>query len=346
MNLSKILCTFSGDDYGIISKLNDNKILNRFKAIGVFVTAIFALCFISCYFTFTKLFQNYFIGIPIGLFFAFLITNIYLLLLYTLSKNSLPCKSDKAAKLFSIYIRVVFICFIAIIVSKPIETIIFSVPIDDEILSYKHEQIEKYRKSTTEYFDAETNDLKKIIEKQKKIISSLETNQIDNLEELLKKKELQKEELITSMIYLVSNSNYYIQSIVILNTKYRACWFISLLTIFIFLFPAYLKYFLGEHTSYYKKKKEIETQLVIKEYEVFKKQYKELFITKIISELQYPKHYEENSNLKELENIHNYMIRNIQYSESFTDAPFNTIRKKDDREFLKENDLISDLYNA
>ena len=40
------------------------------------------------------------------------------------------------------------------------------------------------------------------------------------------------------------------------------------------------------------------------------------------------------------------MIRNIQYSESFTDAPFNTIRKKDDREFLKENDLISDLYNA
>jgi hypothetical protein len=34
MNLSRILCTFSGDDYSIISQCNDKKIQNRFMAIG------------------------------------------------------------------------------------------------------------------------------------------------------------------------------------------------------------------------------------------------------------------------------------------------------------------------
>ena len=319
MNLSRILCTFSGDDYSIISQ-SDRTIQNRFKAIGGFVTAIFALCFISCYFTFTKLFQNYFIGIPIGIFFSYMITNIYLLLLYTLSKNSFPCKTDKAAQLFSISIRVVFICFIAIIVSKPIETILFSMQLENEIETYKQEQIDKYIKSTSEYYDAETKNLKLIIEKQKNLYTNAETSQIGNYEKLLQKKELQKDELIASMIHLVSNSNYYIQSIVILNTKYRTCWLITLFTMFIFLFPAYLKNFLGEQSFYYETKRTIENRLVKEEYASFKARYNLLF--------------------------QEHLNRNIQFSEPFIDAPFNTIRKRDEREFLKEDDLISDLYNA
>ena len=319
MNLSRILCTFSGDDYSIISQ-SDRTIQNRFKTIGGFVTAIFALCFISCYFTFTKLFQNYFIGIPIGIFFSYMITNIYLLLLYTLSKNSFPCNTDKTAQLFSISIRVIFICFIAIIVSKPIETILFSMPLESEIETNKQEQFEKYRKSTAEYYDAETKNLKLIIEKQKILYANAETSQISNYEKLLQKKELQKDELIESMIHLVSNSNYYIQSIVILNAKHKTCWLITLFTMFIFLFPAYLKNFLGEQSFYYETKRTIENRLVKEEYASFKARYNRLF--------------------------QEHLNKNIQFSEPFIDAPFNTIRKRDEREFLKEDDLISDLYNV
>jgi hypothetical protein len=319
MNLNRILCTFSGDDYSIISQ-SDKSIQNRFMAIGGFVTAIFASCFISCYFTFTKLFQNYFIGIPIGIFFSYMITNIYLLLLYTLSKNSFPCNTDKTAQLFSISIRVIFICFIAIIVSKPIETMLFAMPLESEIESYKQEQINKYSKSTAEYYDAETKNLRIIIEKQKILYANGETSQISNYEKLLQKKELQKDELIASMIQLVSNSNYYIQSIAILNSKYRTCWLITLFTMFIFLFPAYLKNFLGEQSFYYEKKRTIENRLVKEEFASFKARYNRLF--------------QENLN------------RKIQFSEPFIDAPFNTIRKRDEREFLNEDDLIADLYNV
>ena len=345
MNLSRILCTFSGDDYSIISQ-SDSKIQNRFKIIGSFVTAIFALFFISFYFTFTKLFQNYFIGIPIGIFFSYMITNIYLLLLYTLSKNSFPCKTDKFAQLFSISIRIIFICFIAIVVSKPIETLFFSIPLESEIESYKQEQLDKYKKTTAEYYDAETKNLRVIIVKQKKLYSNVETSQIDNYEKLLQEKELQKDDLITSMTNLISKSNYYIQSVVILNTKYRMCWLITFFTMFIFLVPAYLKNFLGEQSSYYKTKSTIEKRLVKEEYDIFKNRYKELFLSKIIGELQYPKQVVEKNTFIDSVNIHNSIIRNIQFSESFIDAPFNTIRKRDEREFLKEDDLIADLYNV
>jgi len=319
MNLSRILCTFSGDDYSIISQ-SDRTIQNRFKAIGGFVTAIFALCFISCYFTFTKLFQNYFIGIPIGIFFSYMITNIYLLLLYTLSKNSFPCKTDKAAQLFSIAIRVVFICFIAIIVSKPIETIVFAIPLENEITEYKQQQIHKYSQTTHKYFDEEIRKLKLEITEHEKIADYTKSTQLENYKTRLQKKVLQKDELIASMIHLVSKSNYYIQSIVILNTKYRTCWLITLFTMFIFLFPAYLKNFLGEQSFYYETKRTIENRLVKEEYASFKAKYNLLF--------------QEQLN------------KNIQFSEPFIDAPFNTIRKRDERAFLKEDDLISDLYNV
>lgn len=323
MNLKKTLCTLSGDDYSIIAQCK-NDIQFRFMSIGAFVATIFAFCFVGCYFTFTKLFNTYFFALFVAIFFSWMITNIYLLILYTLSKNSFPHVSNKSAKLISVTIRVIFICFIAIIVSKPIETLIFSIPLDNEIEMYKLEQIEKYRQSTTDYFDAETKNLKSIIEKQTKLYGTDATSQVANYVNLLQKKESEKIQLISSMKELVSDSNYYLQSIIILNTKYRTCWLITLLTILIFLAPAYLKNFIADSTDYYSIKSSIENKLVKEEYATFKTKYNLI--------LQDFKEYSKE--------------KNLQFSEPYIDAPFNTIRKKDEREFLKEDDLIFDLYNA
>ena len=130
---------------------------------------------------------------------------------------------------------------------------------------------------------------------------------------------MQKATLISKMENLVENSNYYIQSILILNTKYPSCWLFTFISMVIFLIPAYIKNF-GEQSNYYNFKKDIETKLILLEYAAFKTKY--------------------NSILKEKFNV------NKTFSESFVDAPFNTIRKKDERDFLKENDLITELYNA
>ena len=86
------------------------------------------------------------------------------------------------------------------------------------------------------------------------------------------------------------------------------------------MMPAYLKNFLAEQVKFYEFKKEIEKNLIQQEYASFKNQYNIIFQT-----------------------LHG---TNKIFYESFVDAPFNTIHKKDGREFLKEDDLISELYNA
>ena len=319
MNLRKSLCTLSGDDYSIISHCLKGQ-QNRFAAIGGFVLFIFVLCFVSSYFTFTMLFQNYFIGVPASIFFSWMITNIYLLLLYTLTKNVLPHIRNDKARVLSIGVRLGFICFIAVVVSKPLEALIFSNQLGNEISLYKQEQIQKYTAITSEYFEHETEQLKLIIQRQKELYGASATGKVEQYEKLLLRKESQKQELISKMENLVEHSNYYIKSILILNTKYPVCWLFTFFSIVIFIIPAYLKNFLGEQTFYYDRKRGIEMTLIQQEYTSFKSQYNILF-----------------------QSIHK---TNKTFSECFVDAPFNTIRKRDGREFLKEDDLISELYNA
>ncbi len=319
MKLRKFFGTLSGDDYSIISECG-TALQNRFAAIGAFVFIVFALCFISSYFTFTRLFQNYFTGIPAALFFAFMITNIYLLLLYTLSKNVLPHTKNIAAQTISTGFRLLFICFIAIVVSKPLEAFIFSARLSGEISQYKQEQLQKYTAITSEHFDNETKQLKEIIESRKRLYGDSNDNQTEKYQLLINQKDNQKRELLSEMESLVQNSNYYVQSIVILNTKFPACWLLTLLMTAIFIIPAYLKYFIPKTGLYYIRKQSIETRLILEEYALFKAKYIELFRVN-----------------------HN---ADKAFSESFADAPFNTVRKMDNREFLEEDKLISELYNA
>lgn len=318
MNLKKALCTLSGDDYNIIKRCGSG-LQYRFAAIGLFVFYIFVICFIGSYLTFTKLFQNIYLGIPVSIFFSWMITNIYLLLLYTLSKNVLPHLKNRKARSLSVLIRLIFICFIAVLVSKPLEALFFSDTLSEEIDHYKQEQIRMYSNKTAEYFDSETNLLKIIIEKQKKLYGNSLLGQTEKYEQLLDRKENQKAALISEMVNLVGQSNYYIHSILILNKKYPACWFLTFISIIIFLTPAFLKNFLAEKSNYYILKKDIETKLIHQEYASFKATYKNLI--------------NSNFNLEK------------EYSESYIDAPFNTIRKSDGRKFFKEDDLIAELYN-
>jgi 16S rRNA G966 N2-methylase RsmD len=249
-----------------------------------------------------------------------MITNIYLLLLYTLSKNSFPSVSNKGARTFSLSIRILFICFIAIVVSKPVETLIYSNQLRKEIEQFRQKQITLYTTSTTEYFDSETANMRSIIDRQQNLGMDNSATQIQVYEELINKKEEQKQKLIRSMTLLVNRSNYYIESIKILNVSYPSCWIITLVIILIFLIPAYIKNLLGENSAFYEIKGKIERRIVIEEYDIFKGKYSSIF--------------QDNFQMDK------------SFVEIYIDPPFNTIRKKDERTFLKESDLLTDLYNV
>jgi ABC-type multidrug transport system fused ATPase/permease subunit len=319
MGLSKFFWTLSGDDFGII-RLCRKPTKNRFTVIGALVSAIFTLCFVSCYFAFTRLFQNYIVGVPTGIFFAWMITNIYLLLLYTLSKSPFPFASNNTGRYFSITIRLLFIVFVAVIISKPIENLIFSDMVRTEIEQFKKSKLKRYSESTYDFFNHEISLVEDVIKEQKNLNQIIDSAQALEYNSLIQTKEKERDQLIKSMEQLVNRSDYYIQGIIILNTKFKLCWVITLLTVLIFLFPAYIKIFIKEDTVFYKTKHDLETKLVMDQYHLFKERYTRLLF--------------ENFNI------------DVQYSEPFSDAPFNTIRKREKRTIFKENDLLDSIYNA
>lgn len=144
--LRLFLCFFSGEDDFIIRKCNA-RIQISFALIGSFVLFILLGCFISA-FEFTEhLFHSRFADIIIGLIWAMMVTNLYLLLLYTISPSLLPVaikrKRKQKGKLrkiiienkskeknpfqsFSFLFRTCLITFLAIIMAQPLNVMLFT----------------------------------------------------------------------------------------------------------------------------------------------------------------------------------------------------------------------------
>jgi hypothetical protein len=139
------LCTFSGEDNFIIKK-GSTAIQITFASIGAFVIGIFIGCFISAFEFFNSLFQgNFLISFPIGIVWALLVTNMYLLLLYTVSPAILPTKKKKSDinnNFFttSMFFRISFISLLAIIISQPLNVLFFNSSIDGSLQKYIQEQ--------------------------------------------------------------------------------------------------------------------------------------------------------------------------------------------------------------
>lgn len=161
---NKLLHLFSGEDVEIIKELDDRKINRNFNFIGLSVIVICAICFISAATFMLNIFQGVgkIASLPIGIFWGFTVTTIYVLLLYTITppllidKNMLIKKVKKSRKLrlekvinnknlenfnnwltVSMITRLVFIAVFAIIVAQPINVILFTHSISEKLDLYK-----------------------------------------------------------------------------------------------------------------------------------------------------------------------------------------------------------------
>ena len=213
-----------------------------------------------------------------------------------------------------------FICFIAAVISKPLEALIFSGTLNQEIAQHKREKLAEYAKGIEEFYSGETNEFRQMIENQKKLKGSAQNETITKYQRLLDEKENEKAQSLADMRCLIENSNYYIYGIALLNAKYPSCWLLTLLSISIFLAPAVLKNFISAENDYYRHKRKIEIYLVREEYLEFKARYRRLLREKFDAE------------------------RN--FSEPYADAPFNTTLKTDSTTYLPESSLLAELYDA
>jgi hypothetical protein len=324
MGLRKFLCILSGEDWWILKRCIDlkkgSRAQNRFSSVGLFVLIIFVLCFVSAFYTFVQLFQSFWVGVPAGLFFSFMVTNIYLLLLYTLSPSQLPTFEDKTSRNASVIIRFAFIGLIAIFVAKPLEAMFFAAPLDIEIEAFKKEKLQKYTSITNNFFDSEISALKLAIAQEERLHGGVETVLSANAKEMIQSREAEREALKSRMEYVVTSSNYFMRRIVLLNSNYWYCWTITIFVIGVFFVPGIIKDRIPATGIFYGEKKDVERSLVKDEYQCFKETYSRIF--------------------QEAHTV------DLELTEPYENPPFNTVRKTDKRKIHPQESLLRKLYNA
>lgn len=145
-----LLTTFSGED-GYVLKKSPNSLKINFAVIGFFVLLIFIGCFISATtFTYSLFDNNAFISTPFGVFWASIITIIYLLLLYTISPPTMSSKykvgnkdvivtANISSSFFtvSMILRLSFMTLLAIIIAQPLNVYFLSKTIEPSLEKYK-----------------------------------------------------------------------------------------------------------------------------------------------------------------------------------------------------------------
>lgn len=167
---------FSGEDYRIMSDIRcDTKAKNYFALVGLLVIAIFIACWFSASHFISELFEggNKWISLPIGIFWALLVANLYLLLLYTVAPTTLPAskfkkqfrknknKKSKSALNASLILRLFFVSLLAIIIAQPLNVCLLKSFASKSLETYK----EEYK--TNLLISADSSIINKEIETQK-----------------------------------------------------------------------------------------------------------------------------------------------------------------------------------
>lgn len=306
MKLSHYIYDLAGDDHTLLKDCGP-EVQKSFLIIGLSVPSIFLLCFVSGFITFRHIFDQATLALLLSMLFAWMITNIYRLLLCTSSKNTLPHEYKPEAVFISTSIRVLFIWFMVMIISKPAETLLYGKKLDLDIADYKLRMRKQSCDSISLYYQDQIKEIKQL---------KLSRNYT---RVFIAEKEQQQLQAIRYMNNLVESSGFYLQRIKFLCTKHPSCWLITLTLILLFTYPIYKKRKL-HHSSYYDLKAIADRHYIAEDYAVFKKKYAAIFLEK-----------------------HG---KKVSYREAYEDAPYNTVKKEDKREFHSEKHLLSELYNA
>lgn len=302
----EIIYKLAGDDYGIIRSC-EKSTQERFLTIGLFVPIVFLLCLVSLFLTFRQAFNNISASLALSLFFSWMISNMYRLLLYTITKSALPDVKGKVYNKTSLALRVLFVCFISLLISIPIESIFYSNLLNKDMTTFKIKTKEENHNTILTYYSQRYSEINKISK-----------NQLYQ-EQFKGRKEKERERVTNNMYHLVDISNYYLQRVKLLCSKHPTSWIFTISFMFFLNIPVYLKYKM-RLSDYYLRKGVIERRIVELNYQAFRKKYSAILLKK----------YDQK----------------VVFGEDYQDAPYNTIKKRDERVYHSEESLLSELYNG
>ena len=178
----------------------------------------------------------------------------------------------------------------------------------------------------------------------------------ENYRNALKETIQAKIENYTRLNELLGKSNFYTKTIQILLSENPVSWFLTIAVCGVFLFPVYLKFSIRNHSGFYERKKQIEQDIVFKNYDEFKKKYTAVFEEKL-GDYQRQTwtsvlpllHKTETINAERAAELYEIITADLSEPpvlkyEYWADPPFRTQRKQGQRKPHPEEMFLKNIY--
>jgi hypothetical protein len=307
------IVSFIGIDYYLLKKSGEENIA-KFYLSGFFVILILGISFFSVFYAFELMFHRWYAELLLACFFSFTFLTIYLLLIQTFSKETLPTQYKLTFFNTSNITRICFVLLISFLIAQPVKIFLLSDKLDGDITTYKDRLYQAFADKNQSLYRMDLDKLymqkqwyaklsydgasaQLINENEQKTAAISERIEVDNREALIK----------------IESSDFFLKRVEFAG-KYALSWWACLVIMMIFGLPVYLIYSISDDSKYYKEKKRFDHDLVFDKYQEFKKEYQLIFKDK----------YD----------------KDVQFLEHFEDPPFNKVRKpeavySDDKEFYE-----------
>ena len=304
-----------GIDYYLLKLSGEENILKFFIS-GFFVILIFVISFFSVFYGFDLMFNMWYAELLLASFFSLTFLTIYILLIQTFSKETLPSSYKTTFFSTSNITRICFVLLISFLIAQPIKIFFLKDILDNEISGYKDSLYKEFEVKSRKLYQNDLGRLNKRYTEYNRLTYNGSSLLITQIEDQINEINNRIEKDDQAAYFKISNSDFFLKRIVLAN-KYPQSWFICLIVMAIFSIPVYLIYSISDHSNYYLLKKDRDHKLVLDEYEKFKVRYHSIFQT-------------------------NYG-KDIPFCELYEDPPFNKI-KKPKPVYLDHNDFYKDIF--
>jgi len=288
-----------------------------FTSIGILVWLVILFTYCGSIGATLHITNHIFLALPLGMVIGWMLCNIYIFIFIIFSATSLhePVKQSKIS--LSKISACVYISFIALFISIPMELFLFKDFIEQDVVELKHEEIKQFESRTNKDFKDKAitlnNKYSQMFHLGVEIKSGLYNNELTKLNH-------EKSALISTTSEKIKASNYTHKKIEILFYKYPLSKTISLGIILLFLAPMLILFYNDNLLRYHDLKRSKDKQLIDMEYQHFKTAYSQVLQTNFQKE--------------------------ASWSEPYTDPPYNHIKKtKSQPQYLSQTDLLTDIYN-
>lgn len=314
--LNKHLTNFIGIEYDLALQC-PSSVKVTFAWIGIFIWLVILITYSGSISAIWHITNHLFVSILLGLVIGWMLCNIYKFIFVVFSATSLKDIEKRSNIRFSKIIACIYVSFIALFISFPIELYLFKDVIAADLDSLKINDIKLFETKTNKEIESKKNSLKDHIDEISHL--GLEDKSVLYYKSLIRNLEIEKIALISTTSAKIKVSNYTHKKIEILLHKYTLSKIVSITIILLFLAPMLILFYNGNLNRYHDLKRNKDKQLIDMEYVNFKTAYSQI--------------------------LHNNFQREASWTELYQDPPYDYIKKiKTLPVYLSQKDLLNDIY--